>query len=202
MRLSDAGRKLIKGFEGLSLRAYPDAGGHSIGYGHFGAQAGDVITQAHADQLFDGDALRFEKAVSDTIPIANQAQFDACVSLAYNIGTGAFSGSTLARKHKAGDYIGAANEFARWNKSQGAVHPGLVVRRAKERAVYEGLGYPSTGSGGYGSGPSAGGLLVSTPAQPPTVPPPARRRTGSSGGLLGVLAALFFLPMMGTKRRR
>lgn len=136
MRLSANGRRLIQQFEGLSLKAYPDAGGYSIGYGHFGAKPGDVITREEADRLFQGDVAKFEAAVSLTTPKVDQDQFDAMTSLAYNIGTAAFAKSTLAQKHNMGDYSGAADEFLRWNKSQGAVLPVLSNRRALERSVY------------------------------------------------------------------
>jgi lysozyme len=154
MKLSDSGRALIKGFEGLSLKAYPDTKkGYSIGYGHFGAKKGDVITAAEADRLFDQDAVKYEAAVSYTTPTALQHEFDAMVSLAYNIGTGdldtgkgGFAGSTVARMHNMGDRESAADAFRMWNKSDGAVNPDLVARREKERGIYlNGFG----GAGGY-----------------------------------------------------
>lgn len=145
MRLSPEGRTLIKSFEGLSLKAYPDANGYSIGYGHFGAKPGDVITREEADRLFDQDVIKYEAAVSLKTPNASQQQFDAMTSLAYNIGTGGFADSTVARLHNAGDFAGAADAFRMWNKSQGAVHQGLVNRREKERAVYL-QGYTLPGS--------------------------------------------------------
>jgi lysozyme len=144
VRLSDNGRKLIQGFEGLSLKAYKDADGYSIGYGHFGAKPGDVITREQADKLFDQDAVKYETAVSLTTPNATQQQFDAMTSLAYNIGTGGFAGSTVARLHNMGDWQGAADAFRMWNKSQGAVLPVLSARREQERGVYLN-GYPGHG---------------------------------------------------------
>lgn len=150
MRLSDAGRTLIKGFEGLSLKAYPDADGYSIGYGHFGAKPGDVITRAEADRFFDGDVVKFETAVSLATPNAAQHEFDAMTSLAYNIGGGGFAGSTVARLHNMGDRQGAADAFRLWNKStRGGVRsidPVLVARREKERAFYLGAANPAPGS--------------------------------------------------------
>jgi lysozyme len=177
MILSADGRKLIQSFEGLSLTAYRDAAGYSIGYGHFGASAGETITRAEAERLFRVDVLRFETAVSVATPAANAHQFDAMVCLAYNIGTGAFAGSTLVTRHNMGDSAGAADEFLRWNKSQNKVLPVLVDRRAKERSVYL-RGYAPFSSG---AGP--------TPAPAPTA---AR---GAGGGLalalLAVPAVLF-----------
>jgi hypothetical protein len=80
--------------------------------------------------------MKYEAAVSYSAPRATQDQFDAMVSLAYNIGTAGFSGSTVAHQHAMGDTQGAADAFRMWNKSQGAVLPVLVKRREQERAVY------------------------------------------------------------------
>lgn len=61
----------------------------------------------------------------------------AFVSLAYNIGTGAFCRSTVVRRFKAGDYSGACAAIDMWNRAGGRVLPGLVRRRADERALCE-----------------------------------------------------------------
>lgn len=65
-----------------------------------------------------------------------QGQFDALVSFAFNLGIGALAKSTLLKKHLAGDYAGAAREFAKWKFGGGRVLPGLVKRRAAEVALY------------------------------------------------------------------
>jgi lysozyme len=69
-----------------------------------------------------------------------QYEFAASVSLAYNIGVQAFCGSTVAKRFNAEDYAGACAAFDMWNKQGGRVLPGLVKRRAEERAVCEGRG--------------------------------------------------------------
>lgn len=61
----------------------------------------------------------------------------AFVSLAYNIGTGAFCRSTVARRFNAGDYAGSCAAIEMWNKAGGKVFKGLVRRRAEERALCE-----------------------------------------------------------------
>jgi lysozyme len=182
VRLSANGRKLIQSFEGLSLTAYPDAAGYSIGYGHFGAQKGDVIDRTEAERLFLIDLVRFEAAVELATPRASQQQFDAMVSLAYNIGSAAFAKSTLVVRHNMGDTAGAADEFLRWNKSQGKVLPVLVARRTKERAVYL-YGFAPYGSGGE-------------PGKPPSSAPSTTR----SGG--GAALALLALPLVFAFARR
>jgi lysozyme len=135
VRLSAAGRALIKSFEGLRLTAYPDDG-WSIGYGHHGATEGQTITQAEADRLFDADVARFERAVATAITRGTQWEFDALVSLAYNIGTDGFTRSTVLRRHNAGDTTGAADAILMWNQDNGRVLPVLERRREKERQIY------------------------------------------------------------------
>ncbi|MCB4863291.1 lysozyme [Sphingobium sp. PNB] len=143
--VSKAGLALIKSFEGLSLKAYPDpaTGGEpiTIGYGHTGGvKLGTVWTQAQADNALADDVSRFANGVAKLIGDAptTQGQYDAMVSLSYNVGLGNFGSSTLLKKHKAGDHAGAAAEFARWNKAAGKIMAGLTRRRAAEAAMYRG----------------------------------------------------------------
>lgn len=67
-----------------------------------------------------------------------QHEFSASVSLAYNIGVKAFCGSTVAKRFNEEDYAGACAAFDMWNRQGGRVLPGLVKRRAEERAICEG----------------------------------------------------------------
>ena len=202
MRLSANGRRLIQGFEGLSLKAYPDAAGYSIGYGHFGAKPGDVITREQAEALFDQDVAKYELAVSTTTPNATQQQFDAMTSLTYNIGTGGFAGSTVAKRHNMGDFAGAADAFRMWNKSQGVVLPVLTKRRERERAVY------LSGAYGYDGTPSAIPPMTpvaapsSAPSSPNTitwsVPSSSGAAAYAGGGLVALaLGALAWFLMRG-----
>lgn len=140
MQISKAGLDLIKQFEGLYLKAYRcPAGVPTIGYGHTaGVAMGQTITQQQADDYLRRDVRQFERAVSRlvTVPLT-QGQFDALVSFAFNLGDGALAQSTMLRLLNAGDYTGAAAQFDRWNKAGGRVLPGLVRRRAAERALFE-----------------------------------------------------------------
>lgn len=97
------------------------------------------ITQAKAEAMLRCDVVRTETAVDNfvTAPL-KQNQFDALVSLAYNIGLEAFKDSTLLKKLNARDYAGAADEFLRWNKAKGKVVAGLANRRERERAMFMG----------------------------------------------------------------
>jgi lysozyme len=61
----------------------------------------------------------------------------ASVSLAYNIGTAAYCKSSIAAKFRAGDFRGGCAGFSAWTYAGGKQWPGLVKRRAEERAVCE-----------------------------------------------------------------
>ncbi|HGO4163044.1 TPA: lysozyme [Serratia marcescens] len=142
MKTSNNGRNFIKGFEKLRLKAYPDPGSGgkpwTIGWGHTkGVMQGDRITQEQAEAFFSEDLAVFELTVNGAIkrPMT-QNQFDAMVSLAFNIGGPAFAGSTLVKKFNAGDAHEAADEFPKWRNSAGKVMPGLVKRRAAEREMF------------------------------------------------------------------
>ena len=139
MKISDKGIELIKSFEGLRLEAYLDVVSvPTIGYGHTkGVKLGDVITEKKAEDYLLDDIHDARMCIMRTVPYGLAPhQFDALVSLIFNIGVGAFSKSTLLKKLKALDIVGAANEFNRWNKAGGVVNKGLTRRRAKERAVF------------------------------------------------------------------
>lgn len=141
---SPSGADLICSFEGKRLTAYDDGVGvWTIGFGTTvypngtKVKKGDTCTEAQAKQYMQNDLKRFERTVNDavTVPL-NQNQFDALVSLTYNIGSGAFTQSTLVKKLNAGDYKGAAGQFDVWVSAGGKRMQGLVNRRAREKAVF------------------------------------------------------------------
>lgn len=135
----------IKGFEACRLKAYMPTPNDvpTIGWGSTGPdiKMGMTWTQAQADSRFARDLATFGAKVSAQLGNAptTQDQYDAMTSLAYNIGVNAFSTSTVLRKHKAGDYPGAATAFGMWNKQAGKVLNGLTRRRAAEAHMYAGL---------------------------------------------------------------
>lgn len=137
--VSPAGIVAIQGHEGLNLTAYPDAGGYSIGYGHFGASAGETISQSQADDFFAADLQNVEAAINDhvTVPL-DQGQYDALADFVFNVGAGAFAGSTLLRLLNSGDYAGAAGQFQAWKYSGGQVVASLVARRTDETQEFDG----------------------------------------------------------------
>ena len=144
MKTSPVGINLITSFEDLRLAAYDDGVGvWTIGYGTtvypngIGVKRGDSCTKTQAMSFFQYDLRRFEATVNQAVKVViNQNQFDALVSLTYNIGEGAFKGSTLVKELNAGYYKAAADEFPKWNRGGGKVMKGLVRRRAAERELF------------------------------------------------------------------
>ena len=137
--IDPAGLQIIKDSEALRLIAYLcPAKIPTIGYGHTGpdVKLGDRITVGRANELLALDLARFERGVDAEAGKATDNQFSAMVSLAFNIGLGAFAKSSVLRFHQAGDYGAAANAFRLWNKGGGRVLPGLVKRREREANLY------------------------------------------------------------------
>ena len=137
------GLALIKEFEGLRLKAYLcPAGVWTIGYGSTGphVKPGMVISEAQADELLQRDLDRFEDAVAKGAPGASAGQFDAMVSLSFNIGIGAFGKSSLLRLHRAGDHARAAEAFGKWVYAGKRILTGLVRRRGREADLYRSVG--------------------------------------------------------------
>lgn len=140
IKISDAGIALVKQFEGCKLEAYRDAVGiWTVGFGHTGPDVhpGMKITQEEADDLLADDLKVFEHCVNSAVSVPlTQGEFDACVSLAFNIGCGRFRASTLVRKLVDND-DSASTEFLRWNKAGGRVLAGLTRRREAEKDLFE-----------------------------------------------------------------
>lgn len=175
MEFDDAGLKFVKGWEGDIPYVYDDLvyptriykrgsftptkgmlvakGTLTAGMGHTAASdiekwiGKESIPQHIRDAWARVDTHIAVSAVNNLVKVTiNQKQFNALASLVFNIGVSAFKGSTLLKKLNKGDYKGAVQEFARWNKSKGKVLGGLVKRRAAEAALF------------------ADGLIVDTPA--------------------------------------
>ena len=141
MRINDAGIAIIKRAEGLRLDSYRcPAGVATVGFGHTGpdVRIPMTITPGEAERLLHEDLARFENGVTNCLGGAptNSNQFSAMCSLSYNIGLGNFATSTVLKRHRNGQYAGAANAFLLFNKAGGKVLPGLVTRREDERELY------------------------------------------------------------------
>ena len=143
MKVSPEGAKLIKSFEGCKLHAYQDLGNvWTCGYGATGVGIGKGTkwTQEEADERFLKDLESREQTLTKLIgeTPTEQCEFDAMLSLAYNIGMNAFKASTLLKEHKSRHKSRAAAQFLNWNKVNGTVVMGLVRRRIAERLMYLG----------------------------------------------------------------
>ena len=146
MTPSKACADLVKQFEGCVLKAYPDPGSGgdpwTIGVGATGPgiSKGVVWTQQQADDRLMADLARFGRGVWNAIgeKETTQNRFDALVGFSFNVGLGNLLNSTLLRMHIAGDYVGAADQFIRWNRAAGKVLAGLTRRREAEAKLYRG----------------------------------------------------------------
>ena len=144
MSTSDKGVDLICEFEGKRLTAYDDGVGvWTIGFGTIKypngvrVKKGDTCTLDQAKEYMRHDLIEFEYTVNSSVKVPlNQNQFDALVSLAYNIGSNAFKSSTLVKKLNTGDYQGAADQFNVWINAGGKRMQGLVNRRDKEKLLF------------------------------------------------------------------
>lgn len=128
MRTSKEGLRLITQREGMILHGYKDSKGLlTIGVGHLVKKGepyklNQPITREESDRLLIADLAKAEAAVNSLGVDLSQNEFDALVSLTFNIGVGTvkprtgFKGSTVARKLKAGDHNGAAEAILLWNK--------------------------------------------------------------------------------------
>lgn len=141
---SPEGRKLITMREGNKLQAYQDSGGvWTIGVGHTTA-AGDpavhkgmTISAIESDDILARDLQSVEKSIRQLVAVTlSQNMFDALVSFVFNVGAGAFASSTLLRKINQRDFLGAADEFLKWNKVNGVAVQGLTNRRQSERSQF------------------------------------------------------------------
>jgi lysozyme len=122
--------------EGYRGEAYIPVKGDvpTIGFGTTaGVKPGDRIEPVQALVRKLADVQRFEGALKECVRVPlHQYEYDAFMSLAYNIGPGAFCGSTLVRRLNAGDYAGACAEILRWDRFRGEPLRGLTVRRQAE----------------------------------------------------------------------
>jgi lysozyme len=122
-----------EGYRGEAYRPVP-GDVPTIGFGTTaGVKPGDRIEPVQALVRKLQDVQRFEGALRQCVRVPlHQHEYDAFLSLAYNIGPGAFCGSTLVRRLNAGDYAGACAEILRWDRFRGEPLRGLTLRRQAE----------------------------------------------------------------------
>jgi len=138
MKTSKEGIALIKKHEGFSGTAYWDVDGYSIGYGHHGARAGQTVSEEEAESLLRQDVAEAERAVESLGARLSQQQFDAVVSLVYNIGGSRFGRSRTAAMIKAdpSPTPELERQWKQWRLAGGKVNAALVRRRADEWRLY------------------------------------------------------------------
>ena len=161
--INQAGLDLIKSFEGIldgdpstaNLDPYLDPIGiWTIGWGHAIVVGKDFLrgkqnrakafalypgglTIPEAETLLRADVMDKCRDVDSLVKVSlNDNQYAALVSFTFNLGIGNLKQSTLLKKVNAGDFAGAANEFAKWNKAGGKVLAGLTRRRAAEAELF------------------------------------------------------------------
>jgi len=145
MQASQQAVDAIKRYEGFRPRMYRDAAGRpTIGYGTLIDTSEEqylmnaTITEAEAERLLRRDLVPFEKAINDTITVhLAQNQFDALLSLVYNIGPTAFKNGSLPRLiNGRADALAISAKWKEYRKAGGQVLQGLVKRRSDELAIY------------------------------------------------------------------
>ena len=127
-------------YEGHRTQPYNDIGGVlTVCYGHTRGVESRKYSDAECEQLLRSDMRDANDAVrrciTSRMTIGQEA---ALTDAAYNAGPNIVCGSTLQRLANAGDWAGACAQLDRWTYAGGKVQPGLVKRRAAERALCEG----------------------------------------------------------------
>ena len=162
MKISDNGINMLKRFEGsVKIGArhviYDDKTGRpvnsdkelpagaTIGYGHLIKSDEDFkhgITERQATEILRSDISTAERAIKDNITIPlSQNQYDALVSLAYNIGAKNFANSTVVKYVNDSNYHNTKyptleSAWMAWNKSGGREMAGLTNRRQQEFKLF------------------------------------------------------------------
>lgn len=139
MKVSPNGIQFIKNLEGVSNKAYQDTKGlWTIGVGHLIKPNEQhlrikILTPNEIDSLLKTDLMRFEDAVNDSITVPlTQNQFDALVSIAFNIGDSAFKKSSFVKRINAGEPMDSVlRAIALWKNPF-----AIIGRRAKEMRLY------------------------------------------------------------------
>ncbi len=150
MKTSEAGLEFISIQEGERLKVYKDSAGYpTIGVGHKLTQTenasgkitiagqkvrwGDGLTHMQVEQLLAQDIRLAENFVSSGVKIVlNQHRFDVLVDFTFNLGGGAFLGSTLLKLLNRGLYADVPAQLRRWVYAGGRVNKGLQKRREDE----------------------------------------------------------------------
>lgn len=139
LRMSAEGRARLMQREGVRTRAYRDSeGAWTIGVGHTAnagppePRPGMVITRKQVDELLTRDLVKYENIVNRNVRVPlTQGQFDALVSICFNVETALSPKSTIVKRLNKGDYRGAAKAIMLYNKP-----PEIVGRRESEQQQF------------------------------------------------------------------
>jgi len=140
-QISQAGIDFIARFEGYRATPYNDvAGNATVGFGHK-IQEGETfdkpLTREEALALLAKDVSEKVLPSLDAVRVElAQNQADALGSFIFNVGSGAFGGSTLLRQLNAGDFASVPSQLLRWNMAGGRVVPELTQRRQAEGRLW------------------------------------------------------------------
>jgi lysozyme len=132
------------GMDGMIYPYHDPVGFPTIGYGHLLSRVKwealskyHAITREEASEFLRSDILKAARGVRRLIsaPLTDE-QFAALIDFSFNVGTGNLEISTLRRLVNRQEYEAAAEQFPRWVYAAGVKLPGLVRRRAAERALF------------------------------------------------------------------
>jgi len=156
MQMSENGLELLKQWEGFELKVYKDSAGLlTIGVGHLLTKSelssGKIVingvtvkyanglTEQQALDLLSQDVQPAENTVNTNVKVPlTQNQFDALVSFTFNVGGGAFKGSTLLKVLNQKQYTEVPAQLLRWTRAGGKVVQGLLNRRQNEIKLWNG----------------------------------------------------------------
>lgn len=191
MDMSEKGLALVKSFEGCYLEAYLcPAKVWTIGYGHTdNVEKGQTITKEEAERLLIKDLAWAENVVEKHVKVELTAhQFDALTSFVFNVGEGAFNGSTLLRELNKGRYEAVPGQLLRWNKAGKPKRTlkGLTRRRMAEAALWNEIPPPPAPTQ---EELEAEPMPQAVECKPPPVTALAKSRTIWGTGLIGVASA-------------
>lgn len=145
-KILDVALPLIKHFEGFRSKPYLcSAGVPTIGYGStfyldgrkVGLKDESISKEVAHELLVNAVNTTFLPAVLTLCPtLENENQIAAILSWTYNLGTGALRSSTMRKRILAKDWESSVFELKKWNKANGKVNRGLVIRREQEALLF------------------------------------------------------------------
>ena len=145
--MSKEGRIELANYEALANTKYIDSGGvHTIGIGMTVSEIHDLVqwpwgrfvSTEQCVKDFNGALVKYEYAVNHALKVdVTQNQFDALVSITYNIGRAGMANSTFMRRLNAkADPKDVVAAVQNWKMDNGKEVKGLKIRRAAEGQVF------------------------------------------------------------------